>query len=1034
MIKKLTFIAATISMLSTGASAQYARCGADEANKKLKSSDPNFAKSVAAFDLSWSKKMIGSSSAYLTFTPAGYVYEVPVVIHVVHTGGTVGSNYNPTDGRLDSMINYVNQTFAATWPSYPDSSSGGVRIPLKFVLAKRTPTCGSTTGILRVNGSSVTGYTTYGAGSSSGPTDAQIMALSRYPYTDYYNIYIVNKIDGVDGYPPFSGSFTAAYAYFAGATGNIDGTICLASQAKAGNTTLVHELGHAFNLYHTFEGDAGGTTCPPNVNCNTDGDLICDTEPHKRSAIYASWCPPSDANPCTGGASYNNVQHNIMDYTNCPPNRFTAGQRTRMMDALLNMRAGLTTSAGLIASPVTPVVSATCVPGIANPGNFFQAGPLQVKFVDFNMISSSYYGDGNKEYIDHACTQQATVYAGSSHTITITTRTNPQKVRVYIDFNNDGDFIDAGESVYAHDGTTASETHTGTISIPSSGISTCTVLRMRVIADLTSGTVTPCGTLEYGQAEDFGVYIKPVASSTGSVSVALTAGTNPSCAGSSVTYTATASAPGTPTYKWFINGVSTGVTTTSYTSSTLNNGDAITCRIYFNTGCGVDSVTSSAIVQTVSSSVPATAKIKVVAGTMPTCIGQKLTFGLTLTNAGTAPTYDWKVNGTSTGVTTDTFSTSTLSAGDKVHCYVVPNSPCSTTPINSDTMTIVFGTITPGITKALTAGTNPSCDSTSLTFTATPTNGGTTPIYQWFVNSVPVPGATADTYTDSYLKDKDTVRCKMISTASCVAPGNDTVWTAPYVVYRNPILNPKLDVNITYGSNPGCADSLLEFTATVSGSGSAPVVSWYINGTLMAYGSVFGSTGFADGDQMVCKLEVTPGICSPIDSIVLPAVTINRVPVPTPPIISLIGTLLVSSTTTNIQWYGPSGLIPGATGATYHPTVKGVYYAVTTSPGCNSAPSNKLNVALLSISPANMSELKIYPNPTTGLITLDWGAISAEGTVDVYSVTGQRMIHSEVGGATQKVLDLSEFVNGNYFIVIHDNNGKTGTASITVTH
>ena len=174
-----------------------------------------------------------------------------------------------------------------------------------------------------------TTYTTYGinAATSSGVSVSAITALSRWNSADYYNVYVVNKIDGND---LTSTGGIAGFAYFPGAP-TVDGMYVVASQAKTGSTVVSHEFGHAFGLYHTFEGDAGGTTCPTTSSCSSTGDLVCDTEPHIResSAYPSTWCPPTGAtNSCTG-VGYNNVQYNIMDYTNCPPNRYTSGQRTR---------------------------------------------------------------------------------------------------------------------------------------------------------------------------------------------------------------------------------------------------------------------------------------------------------------------------------------------------------------------------------------------------------------------------------------------------------------------------------------------------------------------------------------------------------------------------------------------------------------------------------------------------------------------------------------------------------------------------------
>src|SRR5690606_28983180 len=100
-------------------------------------------------------------------------------------------------------------------------------------------------------------------GPGAGVNDIPLKAVSIWPNDKYYNIWVVNRINGVDGYPPFTSSFIAGYAYFPNAAPDRDGTIMLASQMKEGSTTLPHELAHAFGIYHTFEGDVNGTTCPP---------------------------------------------------------------------------------------------------------------------------------------------------------------------------------------------------------------------------------------------------------------------------------------------------------------------------------------------------------------------------------------------------------------------------------------------------------------------------------------------------------------------------------------------------------------------------------------------------------------------------------------------------------------------------------------------------------------------------------------------------------------------------------------------------
>lgn len=73
---------------------------------------------------------------------------------------------------------------------------------------------------------------------------------------------------------------------------------------------------------------------------------------------------------------------------------------------------------------------------------------------------------------------------------------------------------------------------------------------------------------------------------------------------------------------------------------------------------------------------------------------------------------------------------------------------------------------------SITVSENPVYKNTSVTFTATPTNGGTSPTYQWCVNGSPIGGATGTTYTTSTLTDKDKITCVMTSNYDCTIGGN----------------------------------------------------------------------------------------------------------------------------------------------------------------------------------------------------------------------------------------------------------------------
>ncbi len=213
-----------------------------------------------------------------------------------------------------------------------------------------------------------------------------------------------------------------------------------------------------------------------------------------------------------------------MDYSNCQ-DRFTPGQQTRFLATLNANRYSLITSLGTTGSSVA--LTGGCTPSIASVTAFnnFDAGPREVIVSNTTGIlmdglsTGGYNLDGNQAYVDRSCQQRANLTAGQTYTITVKTGINPEKVRAYIDYDNNGSFS-TSEQVFLSNGTTSYQTHTGTFTVPTLP-TTCTPLRMRVVSDLaTSAAPGPCTILDYGQGEDYSVFIKSAPPSTVSVTSA----------------------------------------------------------------------------------------------------------------------------------------------------------------------------------------------------------------------------------------------------------------------------------------------------------------------------------------------------------------------------------------------------------------------------------------------------------------------------------------------------------------------------------
>jgi PKD repeat protein len=306
-------------------------CSSDHKNDSLIQHDPRFARSLFLLEQAFHQNM--------DLPPADRtddVYTIPVVVHVIHEGEAYGQGSNITDEQIYSAITALNDDFRKVTGT--NGFGAGVDVKIQFCLASRNPSGQPTTGINRVNGSSVPLYADQGIESSgnAGANEEAVKALSTWPRASYVNIWVVNEIENNDG-----GSGVQGYAYFP-FNNPVDGIVVLHNAfGTVGNLksytnmnrTLTHEMGHFFGLYHTFHET---TSCSSETNCTTAGDRVCDTPP---TILNASCSAPA----CSGTQQV----ANYLDYTSqtCQ-DMFTEGQKTRMRTTLETQRTSLLTSLG----------------------------------------------------------------------------------------------------------------------------------------------------------------------------------------------------------------------------------------------------------------------------------------------------------------------------------------------------------------------------------------------------------------------------------------------------------------------------------------------------------------------------------------------------------------------------------------------------------------------------------------------------------------------------------------------------------------
>jgi Pregnancy-associated plasma protein-A/SprB repeat/Secretion system C-terminal sorting domain len=308
----------------------HRNCGHTEATEALIANHPeleeqfrNFKRDIPAMVEAYRNSLDRSS-----LLPP--IINVPVVVHVIHTGQPVGTGMNIPDAQIIAQIDILNQDFNAlnaNFPQTPAQWQSAIGNPeVNFCLAAIDPSGNPTNGITRHN------MTVTGTGINDSNIESVIKPATWWNSNLYYNIWVLP----IPGTTASGGTTGYAYYPFNGTIGTSDDGSVVDYRwfggpgfPQSGDKTLTHETGHYLGLPHTFDGESCGAddgfTDTPNMSAAT-------------SAIVPNLnCSPSNfpTGPTTCTAEHMYV--NYMDYVNdeyCYTS--FSNQQIALMRAVLN--------------------------------------------------------------------------------------------------------------------------------------------------------------------------------------------------------------------------------------------------------------------------------------------------------------------------------------------------------------------------------------------------------------------------------------------------------------------------------------------------------------------------------------------------------------------------------------------------------------------------------------------------------------------------------------------------------------------------
>ena len=196
------------------------------------------------------------------------------------------------------------------------------------------------------------------------------------------------------------------------------------------------------------------------------------------------------------------------------------------------------------------------------------------------------------------------------------------------------------------------------------------------------------------------------------------------------------------------------------------------------------------------------ASVSITASQTNVCQGTPVTFTAFPENGGSTPAYQWKVNGQNAGTNNSNFAYTPVN-GDQVQVVMTSSLTCITgNPAPSNVIAInVSNSLAASV--SITTTQTVLCQGTTVTFSAFPLNGGSSPTYQWKVNGQ---NSGSNNSTFAYIPaNDDQVQTVMTSTLECVSENpasSNTIELTVHPVELTLITNPNQGGTASYTGIP----------------------------------------------------------------------------------------------------------------------------------------------------------------------------------------------------------------------------------------